>query len=106
MGYFSASYKGIGEMLCTPEMQADMKARAERVKARAEAIAPFDPKAKDGTHYRDAFDVESGITDEGKGHRAFGKVTNTDDAALWIEVGTKDTPKHRTLGKALDAAKD
>jgi len=105
MASYNADYHGIGEMLCSPEMQADMKARAEKVKARAEAIAPFDPKAKDGTHYRDAFSVESGVQ-EGKTRRAFGRVLNDDSAAFYIEHGTRDTPKHRVLGKALDAAKD
>ena len=105
MARFDADYSGIGDMLCSPEMQADMKARAERVKARAEATAPYDANSKDGTHYRDAFSVESGVT-TGKTRRAYGSVTNDDAAAFQIEHGTKNTPKHRTLGRALDAAKD
>jgi len=105
MASFNADFRGIGEMLCSPEMQADMKARAERVAARAQATAPYDPDSKDGTHYRDAFTVESGVQ-AGKTRRAYGKVTNDDPAAFYIEHGTGDTPKHRTLGRALDAAKD
>jgi len=105
MARFDADYGGIGDMLCSPEMQADMRARAERVAARAQATAPYDADSKDGTHYRDAFSVESGVT-AGKSRRAYGSVTNDDGAAFQIEHGTKKTPKHRTLGKALDAAKD
>lgn len=105
MARFDADFKGIGDMLCSPEMQANMKARADRVAARAEATAPYDPDSKDGTHYRDAFSVESGVT-TGKTRRAYGSVVNSDDAAFQIEHGTSKTPKHRTLGRALDAAKD
>ena len=105
MARFDADFSGIGDMLCSPEMQADMRARAERVAARAQATAPYDADSKDGTHYRDAFSVESGVT-AGKSRRAYGSVTNDDGAAFQIEHGTKKTPKHRTLGRALDAAKD
>jgi len=102
---FNADYKGIGEMLCSPEMQAEMLRRAEKVKAAAEAMAPFDPRSKDGTHYKDSFEVSSGVR-EGKTRRAFGRVTNTDPAAWYVEWGTSDTPRFRVLGKALDHARD
>jgi len=106
MARFDADFSGIGDMLCSPEMQADMRARAERVAARAEATAPYDADSKDGTHYRDAFSVESGVRGAGKSRRAYGEVVNSDPAAFPIEHGTSKTPKHRTLGRALDAAKD
>jgi len=106
MARFDADFSGIGDMLCSPEMQADMRARAERVAARAQATAPYDADSKDGTHYRDAFSVESGVRGAGRSRRAYGEVSNDDAAAFQIEHGTKKTPKHRTLGKALDAAKD
>jgi len=105
MSRFDADYKGIGEMLCSPEMQADMKRRAENVMAYAVATAPYDPHSKDGTHYKDSFTVDSGVR-EGKTRRAYGRVTNDDPAAFYIEYGTSDTPRHRTLGRALDHAKD
>lgn len=102
---FHADYHGIGEMLCSPEMQAEMHRRAEKVKAAAEAAAPYDPASKDGTHYKDSFTVESGVR-EGKTRRAYGRVVNDDPAAFYIEYGTSDTPRYRTLGRALDHAKD
>jgi len=105
MGTFRASFEGIGTMLCSPEMQAEMRRRAEKVKAAAEAMAPFDPGSKDGTHYKDSFTVESGVR-EGKTRRAYGRVTNDDPAAFYIEWGTKDTPRFRVLGRALDHARD
>lgn len=102
---FRASYKGIGEMLCTPEMQAEMRRRAEKIAEAARADAPYDPRSKDGTHYKDSFAVDSGVQ-ERKTRRAFGRVTNTDPAAFYIEYGTRDTPAHHTLARALDHARD
>jgi hypothetical protein len=105
MARFDASYAGIGEMLVSGFMQAHMRARAEKVAALAQQIAPYDPDSKDGTHYRDAFEVSSGVR-EGRTRRAYGRVENHDDAAFYVEYGTKNNPAHHTLGKALDAARD
>jgi hypothetical protein len=101
---FNASYKGIGAMLRADFMLAAMVGKAEKVKARAEETAPFDPHSKDGTHYRDAFHVES--EDRGGAHhdRAVARVVNDDPAAFFIEYGNVNVEKHRTLGRALDAA--
>ena len=106
MGDFNASYEGIGQMLKSPEMQAAMHALAEKVAARAEAIAPFDPHDPDGEHYKDAFEVSSGVRHGSKTERAYGRVTNTDKAAVFVEFGTKNNPRHRTLGRALDALRE
>lgn len=99
---FNASYPGIGDMLKSPEMQAEMMRRAEKVKARAEATAPYDPTSKDGTHYRDSFAVVATPRED----RAQASVVNTDAAAFYIEWGSKTVNKYRTLGRALDAAAD
>lgn len=102
---FNGSYDGVGEMLCSAAMQAEMRRRAEKMLAAAVADAPYDPTDKDGDHYRDHFSVESGVR-QGKTRRAYGRVTNDHVAALSIEFGTSDTPAHHTLTRALDAAKD
>lgn len=98
---FRASYTGIGRMLRSEPMLAAMLARAEQVKARAEAIAPVDTG-----EYARSFSVEG--TRAGGAHhdRAVAAVRSDDPAAFAIEVGTEDTPAHRTLRKALDAARD
>lgn len=101
MGGFKASKAGIGEMLRAPWMQAEMKARAEKVKALAESIAPVDTG-----EYKSKFEVESGVKESSKGtRRAYGRVKNTAGHAIDVEYGGEHTPAHRTLGKALDAAK-
>jgi hypothetical protein len=108
MGRYNASYEGIGQMLRSKEMQAAMHALAEKVMVRAQAIAPFDPDDPDGMHYRDAFEVSSGVREPTgtQTARAYGRVTNADSAAIFVEFGTKNNPKHRTLGRALDALKE
>lgn len=113
---FRPSYKGLGEMLRSPAMQVAMHKLAEKVAARAEAIAPFDPDDPDGRHYKDAFEVSSGVRRGLKSERAYGRVTNTDSAARYVEYGAKEheirpgqtisSPKHRTLGRALDALRE
>jgi hypothetical protein len=92
-------------VLCAPWMVEEMARRAAKVLARAEMTAPFDPDSKDGTHYRDAFAMTAGIR-VAKTRRAFGRVSNDDAAAVFVEFGTKNNPRHRTLGNALDAAGD
>lgn len=104
---FTPSYTGIGDMLRSPEMVAEMVKRMERVKAKAELTAPYDPNSTDGTHYKDSFHVES--TDHGGEHhdRAEATCYNDDNAAVFVEfLPVKNGPPHRTLGRALDAAGD
>lgn len=97
---YRADYSGIGDMLTAPFMVAEMRRRAEKVKARAEALAPVD----DG-EYKRSFDVSAGVR-EGRHRRAYGRVTNTAPHAFYVEFGTTDTPRFRVLGRALDAATD
>jgi hypothetical protein len=103
---FTGNYAGIGEMLSSDFMQAAMLAKAEKVKAAAEAAAPFDPTDKDGDHYRDHFKDARVTVEDRRGRRAVGIVENDHVAAFQIEVGTSDTPAHHTLTRALDAAKE
>lgn len=93
-------------MLNEPFMVADMAARAERVKARAEATAPYDPNDPDHMHYRDAFTVTSGTHGGYRNDRAYGLVSNDDKAAVFVEFGARHTPRHATLRNALAAAGD
>lgn len=97
---FRADYKGIGEML---KGQIGLKAvlpQAEKVKAAAEAIAPDAPPLGEGYKYE--FSIETGIKDD---KRAVATVKNTSPHAIYVEFGGKNTPRHRTLGKALGVAK-
>lgn len=92
-------------VLCAPFMVAHLETRAGRVLAHAEAHAPYDATDVDGRHYRDAFSIGVGIRLYPT-RRAFAQVSNSDPAALFVEYGSVHNPRHRTLGNALDAAKE
>lgn len=122
MSKYTQSYRGVGEMLCMPEIQLEMLVRAHAVADFAEAIAPVDTGSGHPGRYKASFEVSSGVrkgkfsranalprgvsgpqgprTRESTG-RAFGRVTNTAPEALFVEFGTVHNPKHRTLGRAL-----
>lgn len=105
MSTFNPDYHGLGEFLRSPEMEAAMRARAEKGKLWAEATAAaeaYDPASKDGRHYKDSFRVSSGRRGGMRGNRAYGRLENTDAAALWLELGTRNNKRHRILGRALD----
>ncbi|OLT13005.1 hypothetical protein BJF79_03640 [Actinomadura sp. CNU-125] len=98
---FRASYKGIGQMIRSPEMQAEMRRRAEKVAATAEATAPVD-----SGDYKGSFQVTSGPRGGVRKNRAYGRVTNTSNHAVYVEYGTSRTPARSTLRDALRAAGD
>jgi hypothetical protein len=103
---FQADYQGIGEMLCSEEMQAEMHRRAAKIAVAAEADAPIGPASDPHAgRYKAAFKVESGVR-EGKTRRAYGQVTNDSPEAVYVEYGNKNIHAHHTLGRALDSAKD
>lgn len=98
MSTFRASYRGIGEMLRSTEMQAEMLRRADLGKAYAEAIAP-----RHTGQFAASF--QTSVTARGGHHhdRAAATLSNTDPDGLVIEVGANGRPGHHTLAKALDA---
>lgn len=102
-------YAGFGALLQGPEMQAEMRKRAERIAAAAEAIAPVGDAAKGDKHpgqYKASFEVESGVTDSLRGRRAYGRVTNTAPHAAAVEFGNAHSPAQHVLGRAVDHARD
>lgn len=95
-------------MLRSEFMQEAMEARAARVKALAEFTAPVDVDDDHPGLYKASFELSSGVRAGkrgGRSRRAYGRVTNHAPYALDVEYGTRDTPRHRTLGRALEAAK-
>lgn len=100
---YKQDYKAFGEhVLRAPWMIAEMAKRAERIKASAEAAAPVDEKGPHPGRYKDSFKIESGIR-AGDRPRAYAEVYNDSPEAVFVEFGTKNNARHRTLGKALEA---
>lgn len=100
---FTLSYKGVGEMLRSEEMVAAMGALGEKVKERAETIAPV---AKSGPHpgrYKESFEVETTNRGGYEHDRARARIRNFAPEGLWVEVGSKHNRAHHVLKRALDA---
>lgn len=99
---FKMDYRGVGELLKSSAVEAEMLRRARKVLARCEATAPVDTGGPHPGRYKASFSVSSGRRRD----RAYAMVTNSSPEALFVEYGTRNNPRHRTMGKALDAAKD
>lgn len=98
---FRASYKGIGQMLNTPWMEAAMRERAEKVRARAAATAPVETG-----RYKASLRVESGMHGGDHHDRAFARVVADVPYGLIVEYGTSKQAAHHTLAHALDAVNE
>lgn len=92
---FNGSYSGMGELLRGPETEAMLLGIMAEKQAVAEAIAP----ERTG-RYKSAFVVRPGF----KPDRACAVLENLVDYAMDVEFGAKDTPRYRTLGRALGIA--
>lgn len=95
---FRGNYKGIGQILRSPQMQQAMENRAERVKARAVASSPVD-----SGEYVQSFRVEGSIR-PGRSSRAIAKVINDSPHATFVEWGTSKTPRYRVMGRAAGSS--
>lgn len=99
---FRLSYKSMAAYLVSDDMLKMVAQKGAVVKKTAEATAPdYEPL---GTGYVTSFELEVGVR-EGTHPRACATVKNTSEHAIFVEFGGKATPRHRTLGKAIGAAK-
>lgn len=83
---------GLGALLRSAEVTAVLTQVAEEAKAKAEGIAPVYTG-----EYKSAFVVTPGI----KPDRACVVLRNESPHAMEVEFGAGNTPRHRTLGKAV-----
>jgi hypothetical protein len=88
-------------VLSSPEMLADMGARAKRGHAEAERISPHETG-----EYAASFVSGSEIRKGPGAHRAIGFLNNTSDHAAFVEYGADDTPAYHVLARALNAMGD
>jgi hypothetical protein len=98
------SKKGVGELLRSPMIQADMLFRAEKIEAAALGLAPVggpgDPHA--GT-YKSSFYVTTTARGGRRRDRATATVGNRAYYARWVEYGTERVPAHHVLLRAAQA---
>lgn len=104
---FKMSKKGVGQLLRSPMIQADMLYRAEQIEAAAQALAPVggpgDPHS--GT-YKGSFVVTTTKRGGRRKDRATATVTNTAYYARWVEYGTERVPAHHVMLRAAEAGGD
>ncbi|MGA4875817.1 HK97 gp10 family phage protein [Streptomyces lydicamycinicus] len=101
---FKMSRKGVGQLLQSPEIEAEMLRRAHLIKSVAQGIAPTggpgDPHAG---AYKAAFSTSSTRRGGRRRDRATATVTNTAHYARWVEYGTEKVPAHHVLLRAARA---
>lgn len=115
MSTYKPDRRGIAEMLKGVELQHHLRERAERIAEAARSTAPVGPTdgltADQVAHYKDSFEVSSGVLYRGLGDsRAYARIENDSDHAAAVEFGNFRTRKQtiqaqHVLGRAIDAAK-
>lgn len=101
---FKMSRKGVGQLLKSPEVEAEMLRRAGLIKTVAQGIAPTggsgDPHAG---AYKAAFSTSSTRRGGRRKDRATATVTNSSYYARWVEYGTEKVHAHHVLLRAARA---
>ncbi|WP_069883556.1 HK97 gp10 family phage protein [Streptomyces luteocolor] len=101
---FKMSNKGVGQLLRSEMVRAEMVRRAEVIKSAAEAIAPVGgPGDPHPGHYKSSFSVTSTLRGGRRRDRATATVTNSSYYARWVEYGTEKVPAHHVLLRAAQA---
>ena len=91
--------KNIGHLLRRSEAARDLV--TERGTLVLQAAKSRGAGVRRSGHYADSFVLQIRLLSRGWEAR----IVNTDFKAGWIEFGTRNNPKHRVLGSALDAAR-
>lgn len=97
------SYEGLGEMLNSPWMEAEMRRRMENAQALAVSIAPVGDPSEDSHsgRYKDSFSVDSGVHGGVHSDRAWAELVNDAPEALYVEYGNRGREPYNTMLKAL-----
>jgi len=101
---FKMSRKGVGQLLRSDMVRAEMVRRAEVIKSVAVALSPVggagDPHPG---QYRESWTVTSRKRGGERRNRATATVRNTAYYARWVEYGTERVPAHHVLLRAAQA---
>ncbi len=102
---FKMSKKGVGKLLRSPMIQAEMERRARVIESVAVSIAPVGAGAWDPHpgHYKGSFEVSSTARGGRRRDRATATVRNTAYYARWVEYGTERVRAHHVLLRAAQA---
>ena len=101
---FKMKRKGIGELLRSDMVRADLVRRAHAIEAAAVALSPVggagDPHAG---KYKNSWRVGSRKRGGQRHNRAVAYVRNNSYYARWVEYGTENYPGHHVLLRAARA---
>jgi hypothetical protein len=104
---FRLNRKGVGRLLRSEMIRADLVRRAENIKAMAVAISPVgatrDPHPG---QYKGAWEVDSTLRGGRRRDRAVAYVRNGTYYARWVEYGTERVPAHHVLLRAAASGGD
>jgi len=102
---FKADKRGIGELLRSPMLVAEMTRRAELIKEVAEVIAPMSPRPDHPGLYKASFVVEVTARGGRRRDRAQATVVNTAWYSAWVEYGAEGGRGggHHVLLRAAEA---
>ena len=100
---FKMRRTGVGELLRSPAMQAEMLRRAEVIKGAAVATSPVYLRGENAGHYKESWTTSSRSRGGRRRDRATATVRNTAYYARWVEYGTERVPAHHVLLRAAQA---
>jgi hypothetical protein len=104
---FKMKRQGVGKLLRSEMIRADMVRRAETIKSTAVSLSPVgrsgDPHPG---QYKGAWQVSSTTRGGRRRDRAVAYVRNPVYYARWVEYGTERVPAHHVLLRAAAAGGD
>ncbi len=104
---FKMKRKGVGQLLRSEMIRADLVRRAENIKTTAVAISPVGGAGDDHPgQYKGAWEVDSTRRGGRRRDRAVAYVRNPTYYARWVEYGTERVPAHHVLLRAAASGGD
>ncbi|MFI8499462.1 HK97 gp10 family phage protein [Streptomyces sp. NPDC085524] len=104
---FKMSRKGVGQLLRSPMILAEMVRRAELIQSTGEVIAPVGgPSDPHSGRYKENFFVTSTTRGGRRRDRATATVGNGSYYARWVEYGTEKVDAHHVMLRAAQAGGD
>jgi hypothetical protein len=94
------SRKGVGRLLRSPGVQAEMLRRAETIKSVAVSMSPVDEGGPHPGQYRASWSVTSTARGGRRRDRATATVSNSAYYARWVEYGTERVRARHVLLRA------
>ncbi|MER8220883.1 HK97 gp10 family phage protein [Streptomyces sp. NPDC094143] len=104
---FKLKRKGVGQLLRSEMIRADLVRRAENIKTTAVAISPVGgARDQHPGQYKGAWEVDSTRRGGRRRDRAVAYVRNPTYYARWVEYGTERVPAHHVLLRAAASGGD